>query len=166
MFINYSSPRSLSPAHQTDGYYDDIDDYSPVVSDIEDPNDDDIDSKGKSKRKDDMDKDKDNNDVLQRILNEQSASCEIEDENVSDQGEHDDADESKESMCMDGLADVPLTLMTKLEHLNSHSFVVFFAFREREGAQSVGHFGEKENRQYGIGHPVQRFISAEANGNP
>lgn len=93
------SPRSLSPAHQTDGY-DDIDDYSPVVSDIEDPNDDEMDSKSKSKRKDDLDKD--NNDILQKILNEQSASkCELEDENVSDQGDHDDADEIKESMCVD-----------------------------------------------------------------
>lgn len=43
--------------------------------------------------------DKDNNDILQKILNEQSASkCELEEENVSDQGEHDDADELKESM--------------------------------------------------------------------
>lgn len=77
--------------------YDDIDDYSPVVSDIEDQNDDEADSKVKSKRKDDMDKD--NNDILQRILNEQSTSkCELEQENVSDQGEHDEADEAKESM--------------------------------------------------------------------
>lgn len=68
-----------------------------MVSDIEDQNDDDIDSKAKSKRKDDLDKD--NNDILQKILNEQSASkCELEEENVSDQGEHDDADELKESM--------------------------------------------------------------------
>lgn len=94
----FRSPRSLSPAHQTDGYFDDIDDYSPVVSDIEDANDDEMDAKAKSKRKDDLDKD--NNDILQKILNEQSASkCELEDENVSDQGDHDDADEPKESMC-------------------------------------------------------------------
>lgn len=99
MFI-IRSPRSLSPAHQTDGFYDDIDDYSPVVSDIEDPNDDELDSKAKSKRKDDLDKD--NNDILQKILNEQSASkCELEEENVSDQGDHDDADETKESMCVE-----------------------------------------------------------------
>lgn len=77
--------------------YDDIEDYSPVVSDIEDQNDDEADSKVKIKRKDDLDKD--NNDILQRILNEQSTSkCELEEENVSDQGEHYDADEVKESM--------------------------------------------------------------------
>lgn len=71
-----------------------------MVSDIEDQNDEDIDSKAKSKRKDDLDKD--NNDILQKILNEQSASkCELEEENVSDQGEHDDADELKESMLTD-----------------------------------------------------------------
>lgn len=87
------SPRSLSPAHQIDGDYDDIDDYSPVVSDIEDPNDDELDDKKiKSKRKDDLD----NNDILQKILNEQSASkCELEEENLSDQGEHDE-----ESTCV------------------------------------------------------------------
>lgn len=83
------SPRSSSPAYQMDGYYDDIDDYSPVVSDIEDPNDDEMDSKAKSKRKEELDKD--NNDILQKILNEQSASkCELEEENLSDQGEHDE----------------------------------------------------------------------------
>lgn len=101
VFILFSirSPRCLSPANQAGGYYDDIDDYSPVVSDIEDQNEDDIDSKIKSKRKDDMEKD--NNDILQKILNEQSASkCELEEENVSDQGEHDDADELKESKCL------------------------------------------------------------------
>ncbi|XP_031631636.1 uncharacterized protein LOC116345956 [Contarinia nasturtii] len=88
-----SSPRSSSPAYQTGDNYDDIDDYSPVVSDIEDQNDDDMDSKVKSKRKDDVD----NNDVLQRILNEQSSSkCELEEGNLSDQGEHDDADDIKE----------------------------------------------------------------------
>lgn len=93
---HFRSPRSLSPANQVDKAYDDIDDYSPVVSDIEDQNDDETDSKVKSKRKDDLDKD--NNDILQRILNEQSASkCELEEENVSDQGEHDEADEAKES---------------------------------------------------------------------
>lgn len=98
--LSIRSPRSLSPAYQTDGYYDDIDDYSPVVSDIDDPNDDET---TKSKRKDELDKD--NNDILQKILNEQSASkCELEDENVSDQGEHDDADDSKESMCTDCVA--------------------------------------------------------------
>lgn len=71
-----------------------------MVSDIEDPNDDELDSKAKSKRKDDLDKD--NNDILQKILNEQSASkCELEEENVSDQGDHDDADETKESMCVE-----------------------------------------------------------------
>lgn len=70
-----------------------------MVSDIEDQNDDETDSKLKSKRKDDLEKDKDNNDILQRILNEQSASmCELEEKNGSDQGEHDDADENKESM--------------------------------------------------------------------
>lgn len=90
------SPRSLSPANQVGGSYDDIDDYSPVVSDIEDQNDDEMDNKAKSKRKDDLDKD--NIDILQKILNEQSASkCELEDENVSDQGEHDDADDVKDS---------------------------------------------------------------------
>lgn len=95
-FLSFRSPRSLSPAHQTDGY-DDIDDYSPVVSDIEDPNDDEMDSKAKSKRKDDLD----NNDILQKILNEQSSSkCELEEGNVSDQGEHDEADETKESTCV------------------------------------------------------------------
>lgn len=74
-----------------------MDDYSPVVSDIEDQNDEEMDSKAKSKRKDELDKD--NNDILQKILNEQSASkCELEEENVSDQGEHDEADETKESM--------------------------------------------------------------------
>lgn len=94
----YRSPRSLSPAHQTDGYSDDIDDYSPVVSDIEDPNDDESDANAKSNRKDDLDKD--NIDILQKILNEQSASkCELEEENVSDQGENDDQDELKESTC-------------------------------------------------------------------
>lgn len=68
-----------------------------MVSDIEDQNDDETDSKVKTKRKDDLDKD--NNDILQRILNEQSTSkCELEQENVSDQGEHDEADETKESM--------------------------------------------------------------------
>lgn len=91
------SPRSLSPAHHVGGCYDDIDDYSPVVSDIEDQNDEDSDLKVKSKRKDDLDKD--NNDILQKILNEQSTSkCELEEENGSDQGEHDDIDEIKESM--------------------------------------------------------------------
>lgn len=68
-----------------------------MVSDIEDQNDDETDSKVKTKRKDDLDKD--NNDILQRILNEQSTSkCELEQGNVSDQGEHDEADEAKESM--------------------------------------------------------------------
>lgn len=69
-----------------------------MVSDIEDQNDDDaIDSKAKSRRKDDMDKD--NNDILQKILDEQSTSkCELEEGNNSDQGEHDDTDEIKESM--------------------------------------------------------------------
>lgn len=91
----FRSPRSLSPANQVDNVYDDMDDYSPVVSDIEDQNDDD-DAKVKLKRKDDLDKD--NNDILQKILNEQSTSkCELEEENVSDQGEHDDVDEAKES---------------------------------------------------------------------
>lgn len=86
----------MSPANRTDGYYDDMDDYSPVVSDIEDPNDDDMDSMAKFKRKDELDKD--NNDILQKILNEQSASmCELEEDNVSDQGDHDDVDEAKES---------------------------------------------------------------------
>lgn len=84
----------MSPAYQSIDKYDDIDDYSPVVSDIEDQNDDDTDPKVKLKRKDDLD----NNDILQKILNEQSASkCELEEGNVSDQGEHDDADEIKES---------------------------------------------------------------------
>lgn len=86
----------MSPAYQAGGAYDDIDDYSPVVSDIEDQNDDDADAKVKSKRKDDLDKD--NCDILQRILNEQSSSkCELEEGNNSDQGEHDDNDEPKES---------------------------------------------------------------------
>lgn len=86
----------MSPANQEGGLYDDIDDYSPVVSDIEDQNDDEMDNKAKSKRKDELDKD--NIDILQKILNEQSASkCELEEENVSDQGEHDDADEIKDS---------------------------------------------------------------------
>lgn len=58
-----------------------------------------MDSKAKSKRKDDLDKD--NNDILQKILNEQSTSkCELEEGNVSDQGEHDEADETKESACV------------------------------------------------------------------
>lgn len=86
----------MSPSNQTGNAYDDIDDYSPVVSDIEDQNDDETDSKVKTKRKDDLDKD--NNDILQRILNEQSTSkCELEQGNVSDQGEHDEADDAKES---------------------------------------------------------------------
>lgn len=90
----FRSPRSLSPSHQTSYNYDDIDDYSPVVSDIEDQNDDEMDSKMKAKRKDDLD----NNDILQRILNEQSTSkCELEEGNLSDQGEHDDVDEIRES---------------------------------------------------------------------
>lgn len=128
------SPRSLSPAHQTDGYYDDIDEYSPVVSDIEDDDE-------KSKRKDDLDKD--NNDILQKILNEQSASkCELEDENVSDQGEHDDADETKESTCVH----LYCTLIVSYS-LNLTIFSYFFwLFRKREGAKSSGHFREKENR--------------------
>lgn len=91
------SPRCLSPANQGDCVYDDFDDYSPVVSDIEDQNEDDSkSSKTKRSTKDEMDKD--NNDILQKILNEQSASkCELEEENVSDQ-EHDDTEELKESM--------------------------------------------------------------------
>lgn len=96
IFIDFRSPRSLSPANQAGSCYDDIDDYSPVVSDIEDQNDDDMDCKAKTKRKDDLDKD--NNDILQKILNEQSASkCELEEENVSDQGDHDDIDDIKDS---------------------------------------------------------------------
>lgn len=92
-----SSPRSLSPANR-DCVYDEFDDYSPVVSDIEDQNEDDP-KTNKIKRtpKDEMDKD--NSDVLQQILNEQSASkCELEEENVSDQ-EHDDVEDIKESKC-------------------------------------------------------------------
>lgn len=55
-----------------------------------------MDSKAKSKRNNEIDRD--NNDILQKILNEQSASkCELEEENVSDQGEHDDAEDVKES---------------------------------------------------------------------
>lgn len=74
-------------------------DYSPDVSDFEDQNEDDLDSKTKPKRKDDSEKD--NCDILQRILDEQSASkCELEQGNNSDQGEHDDADDTKESMLL------------------------------------------------------------------
>lgn len=63
-----------------------------MVSDIEDLNDEDWDSKSKSKRKDDLD----NNDILQKILNEQSASkCELEEGNVSDQEDNDEIKESK-----------------------------------------------------------------------
>lgn len=92
------SPRSLSPYHSS-GAYDDIADYSPDVSDFEDHNEDDLDSKTKPKRKDDSEKD--NCDILQRILDEQSASkCELEQGNNSDQGEHDDADDTKESMLL------------------------------------------------------------------
>lgn len=89
------SPRSLSPANR-DCNYDDFDDYSPVVSDIEDQNEDDPkNNKIKRTPKDEMDKD--NSDILQQILNEQSASkCELEEENVSDQ-EHDEVEDIKES---------------------------------------------------------------------
>lgn len=89
------SPRSLSPANR-DCVYDDFDDYSPVVSDIEDQNEDDPkNNKIKRTPKDEMDKD--NLDILQQILNEQSASkCELEEENVSDQ-EHDEVEDIKES---------------------------------------------------------------------
>lgn len=94
-----------SPSHYAKGSYDDIDDYSPVVSDIEDQNDEDTDFKVKLKRKDDLDKD--NNDILQKILNEQSTSkCELEEENGSDQGEHDD--EIKESRSYGISWDYPL----------------------------------------------------------
>lgn len=89
------SPRSLSPANR-DCAYDDFDDYSPVVSDIEDQNEDDPKSnKIKRTPKDEMDKD--NSDILQQILNEQSAlKCELEEENVSDQ-DHDEIEAIKES---------------------------------------------------------------------
>lgn len=66
-----------------------MEDYSPVVSDIEDQNEDDADSKSsssKSKRLNKDDIDKDSTDILQRILNEQSASkCELEEGNLSDE---------------------------------------------------------------------------------
>lgn len=91
------SPRCSSPTNQA---YDDMDDYSPVVSDIEEQNDDETDSRSfnsKFKRcKDDIEKD--NMDIMEKILNEQSASkCELEEGNISDQGDNDDTEELKES---------------------------------------------------------------------
>lgn len=73
--------------------FDDIDDYSPVVSDIEDQNDDDSESRAKSKRsKEDI---ADNTDIMLKILNEQSTSkCELEESNNSDPGEDSDVAES------------------------------------------------------------------------
>lgn len=71
--------------------YDDMDDYSPVVSDIEDQNDDDGDSKSsttKSKRSTKEELEKDSTDLLQRILNEQSemmSKCELDDGNLSEE---------------------------------------------------------------------------------
>lgn len=50
-FSFFRSPRSLSPSNQVSDTFDDIDDYLPVVSDIEDQNDDETDSKRKSKRR-------------------------------------------------------------------------------------------------------------------
>lgn len=81
-----------------------MDDYSPVVSDIEDD-----DSESRSKpiadvpSTNDNDKlqkilneqstSKDNHDILQKILEEQSTSkCELEDGNNSDQGEDNETD--------------------------------------------------------------------------
>lgn len=64
--------------------YDDIDDYSPVVSDIEDQNDEETDPTIKSKRtpKDGVDKD----DLLQQILNDQSIiKCELDNEMDADE---------------------------------------------------------------------------------
>lgn len=60
------------------GAYDDIDDYSPVVSDIEeDQNEDET-----------TPKQADNIDLLQQILNEQSGTkSELDDENIMDTDE-------------------------------------------------------------------------------
>lgn len=63
--------------------YDDIDDYSPVVSDIdEDQNDDDVNgSAGQLKQGASFD-------ILQQIFNEQSATkCDLEEENLMDPDE-------------------------------------------------------------------------------
>lgn len=138
------SPRSLSPAYKAGGAYDDIDDYSPVVSDIEDQNEDDIDSKVKSKRKDDLD----NCDILQRILKEQSSSkCELEEGDNSDQGEHDEAEEVKESKYFAWLK----FQTTKLN---------FFSIcRERDRTKVIGHIRKEESGEIGTKHFMQCIVS-------
>lgn len=75
-----------------------MDDYSPVVSDIEDQNDDENETRGKSKRtpKEDIV----DTDIMQKILNEQSTSkCELEEGNNSDQGEDVEFLEADSSKC-------------------------------------------------------------------
>lgn len=75
-----------------------MDDYSPVVSDIEDQNDDENETRAKSKRtpKEDIA----DIDIMQKILNEQSTSkCELEEGNNSDQGEDTEFLEADSSKC-------------------------------------------------------------------
>lgn len=77
-------------------FYDDIDDYSPVVSDIEDQNENDNISDGnevKGGKKDEVDK----YNVLQQILNECSRSkCDSDEENLLDSDQREENDEAKE----------------------------------------------------------------------
>lgn len=77
------SPRCLSPVNTTGGSYDDIDDYSPVVSDIEeDQNDDD------ANESTEQSPEGNNFDILQQIFNEQSATkCDLEEETLMDPDE-------------------------------------------------------------------------------
>lgn len=52
------------------------------------------------------------------------------------------------------------------EHLNIDLLCFALLCRKRKGAQPIRHFREEEDRQYGVGHSLQCFVSIEAAGHP
>lgn len=79
-----SSSRGVSPSGRTD-YYDDTEDYSPVVSDIEDQ--DENDERDSASRTEEFD--------LLQLVNEQSGSkCDLEEESIAPEDELEDEGDS------------------------------------------------------------------------
>lgn len=102
----------MSPSTRAD-YYDDIEDYSPVVSDIEDQED--ANDGGETSRTDGVD-------ILQQILNEQTTPrCDIEDENLVGDLDADPEEEEIEKDSAD-VSEKKKTIQLILDILGSASY--------------------------------------------